>query len=140
MKMISFASALLLTSSAFAQSTLGEVLDAGGRKLSVTEVKTLLTGASVSGPGANGTKLNLELSENGKASGYLTLISPQPMTIGLSGSWKVEEDGKVCSDLTFTNGRTANNCGYYFQAGENYFGSTSENDRSIAVFPRSVKK
>ena len=74
---------LLGTTFATAQSTLGELLDAGAKKLSAQEFKSEVVGSTLTGPSRTGGQVNLEYKPDGLVSGNVQ--SPQGAISAVSG-------------------------------------------------------
>jgi hypothetical protein len=86
----------LWSTSAVAQSTLGELLDAGGKKLSKEEVQKILSGAYVVGPSTSGATTEYDYKVNGSYSGNLR--NADGWQTGVVGAWSVDGSGKVCAE------------------------------------------
>lgn len=128
----------LWCASAFAQSTLGALLDEGAKKLSKSEFMETFPGATVSGRNANGANFQGTYKPNGSYTG--SFQSAQGSTGGMFGTWKVNDDGKVCVELTSSFSGRGTTCGYYYKAGDALYFSGSDTDRSASVFKRGVKR
>jgi hypothetical protein len=125
---------------ALAQNTVGELLAAGGKRLSKDEVLATLRGATVSGQTATGGETELEWKENGSISGYMTNATGRRGSI--VGSWMVNDTGNVCRDieLRFRETTQIKDCFPVFRLGDQiYFPATASADPSAAVLKRSVK-
>jgi hypothetical protein len=127
---------------AYGQSTLGEVLDKGGRKLNRGELTTLLPGASSSGLNGDGHHLHVSYKADGTMSGSMTFNSGQffGRTVGLFGNWNLEEDGKVCAQVRSTSGPQSTLCSYMFRLGDEVYVIPSEVDRSARATLRNLRK
>jgi hypothetical protein len=127
--------AIFCSSSALAQATLGEVLDAGGKQMSKDEIVVLISGNVIIGPALTGTGAinRVEFKTDGTYSGS---GSSGGSNYGFFGTWAVEADGQACS--VSGNGRTRGDkvCAYWFKALDQHFASLSNSDRSAAVFKR----
>lgn len=89
--------AALSCGTALAQSTLGELLAAGGKQLSKDEVLATLRGATVSGTTPAGGEIQIDWKENGSVSGYMTNATGSRGAI--FGAWMADDTGKVCRDI-----------------------------------------
>ena len=87
---------------ASAQSTVGEVLDAKGKRLSLADFRSQIVGRKLSGgqaPGGN-ELIDETYADGGSYSGTQKFQSGR--LYGVSGSWKAEGSGKVCRDMTYS--------------------------------------
>lgn len=115
-------SLLLCSLPVHAQSNVGELLTKGGKRLDKNEMLALLPARiQLEWPNRQGEE-ELLLSADGKISGkglHYTSRSESPAT----GTWQVEEDGRVCTPKTFTAwNNTTKLCWYVFQLDQTYFG------------------
>lgn len=116
-------SLLLCSLAAHAQSNVGELITKGGKLLDKNEVLALLPARiQQEWPNRQGEE-ELVLSLDGKISGkglHYASRSESPAT----GTWQVEDDGKVCTPKTFTAwNNTTRLCWYVFQLEQTYYGS-----------------
>ena len=131
------------SNTAFAQSTLGELLDAGAVKLSKQEVLATVTGANVSGPRAGGTT-EADYKADGTYSGsYEGAPGARGAAKGggFFGKWTVDDSGKLCTEGSGGSGKPTASCAYYFRSGEQLYAAFgSDSDRSAVVTKRTVKR
>ena len=129
----------LHTGIAYAQKTLGEILDQGAKKLSAEEFKSLVSGATISGTTLTGFDFSTKYSPDGTHSG-----SAQNMqgSSGISGTWKIDDSGKLCGQTQSTRSNTPapSVCAFWFKVADRYFTSPSDADRSASIAPRAVKR
>jgi len=143
---------LLFTSFATAQNNLGELLDAGGKKLSAQEFQEQLVQRLLVGPTAAGINLEMIYTANGLVAGGGTA----PGGIGrasLGGQWRIDASGKICTSMK-VGGPLASGapigsglegvvlperCQSWYRLGERYFLSDSDIDRDAKVLPRTLK-
>src|SRR5437762_2677074 len=97
MKLKAFAPILLLVSSiACAQSTVKEMLDAGGKRLDAAELKSLVPGSTLSGRGSGGSagveQFAFKMKEGGGLDGTFGMNN-------VSGSWEIRDPGILCMNL-----------------------------------------
>ncbi len=113
----------LLATAAQAQSTVGELLEKGGRRLTKDEMQSMFPyRVKATWPNRQGEE-ELVLSEDGKitGSGYHFFSKT---TSPAEGTWKLEEDGKLCVAKKFTEWATSTNlCWYAFELGKDHFSS-----------------
>jgi hypothetical protein len=135
---------LLASTAAWAQSTLGELLDAGGKKLSGAEVTTAVAGANMSGVNKTGNTFQADFKPDGSYGGSVQSARGRQKTGGLTGTWKVDGEGRFCTEFTSSRGPTGHaeggTCVYLFKAGDTYFVSDSDTDRSAQVLKRTIAK
>lgn len=119
------AAAAALAPSAHAQSNVGELLEKGGQQVSKADWLALVPmRIEQQWPNRQGEE-ELSLSADGKISGkgyHYSSRSESPAT----GSWRVEDDGKICAPKTFTAwNNSTNNCWYFFKLEDAYYGAPS---------------
>jgi hypothetical protein len=127
-----------------AQTNLGELLDAGAKKLSAEEfkeeiVQRVLVGAAPSGSG----KLELMYTTNGVVQGGGTYTpvfnSPQP----IRGEWTTDANGRVCTSMQIGSAAPLvvlpSRCQFWFKYDGQYFYADSDSERSARVVRRTVK-
>lgn len=123
---------------AIAQSTLGELLDAGGKKLSKEQVRTALIGAHVTGKTFAGSTVETDYKADGTYSGFSTLA--QGGSMGIDGTWKVDDGGKLCVEFRVPSGRINSSCAFYYTLSDQYYVSESDSERNSPVVKRALKK
>ena len=131
---------------AVAQTNLGELLDAGAKKMSPQEFEEQLVQRMVVGPTATGGSLEVMYA----ASGVVVGVGRAPrftMAARISGEWKFDDSSRVCSsmrmgssDLTFTGVVLPPRCQFWFKLNDKYFLSDSDSDRSAKVLSRTLKQ
>jgi hypothetical protein len=135
---------LLWVTLAAGQNTLGELLDAGARRISVEEFRRDLVGRSLAGNMSASTELEMVYAGDGTLRGYGSKRQGRPFSgyeLGsISGSWTTGDSDTIC--ITMNVGRVAisNRCQFWFKLGEEYFISDYESDRSARVIRRTVTK
>lgn len=120
-------------------ANLGELLDKGAKRLGAAELKALLSGAMVSGRSmANPTTFEMTYSSDGTANGriYGIRVDQAP---GMTGTWTVDEKGRLCVDLMTMTFGAVKNCQSYYSLANAYYSATSD-DRSAVVRARAVKR
>ena len=129
-----------LSGTALAQNTIGELLAAGGKQLSKDEVLAKLRGASVSGLPATGGETQIDWKEDGSVSGFI--INAAARRGSIFGTWRVDDAGKVCRDITmrFYESTQIKDCFVVYGLGDQiYFPATASTDPSAGVLKRTVK-
>jgi hypothetical protein len=134
LRVVCVACVSLTTHNAFAQTTLGELQDAGGKQMSKDEVVAAVSGNTIVGTGVNGAINRVAYKSDGTYSGS---GSSGGNNYGFFGTWSVEADGQGCSVLGNGQNRGTKVCGYWFKASDQYFVSPSNSDRTAAVFKRT---
>jgi hypothetical protein len=130
-----------LSATAAAQATVGEVLDAGGKKLAKDELMKLIAGATVSGQTQSGGQFQTEYKSDGTFTG--TLQNQQMKGVARFGTWTIDDAGSFCTD---TNSRSTygarqdKSCGYFYKVGEKYFVALDSDERGTRVLERVIKK
>jgi hypothetical protein len=140
-----------------AQSTLGELLDTGARKLSADEFKQELVQRVIVGPSPTRGSLEVIYTTNGQVAGLGraptgTSISSDELRI--QGEWTIDGDARVCTSMRFSFpsggwhvigagggvGYLPPRCQFWFKLGDTYFLSDSDSDRSAKVLSRTLKQ
>jgi len=138
---LAFAAAI--STSAVAQTTVGEVLDAGGKKLTKEEVVTLVAGANVSGPTTGGGQFQSDYKADGTLTG--TMQTTNMKGGARFGKWTVEDTGMLCTEITTTivkssGAREDKTCAYWFRLSDKYFVALDSDARETHVLERTVKR
>ena len=144
--MLSLAFALSLwTPLAVSQANLGELLDAGARKLSTEEFKQELVQRVLVGPTPSGGNLEVIYAHSGVIQGLGTFREwavPAP----ISGEWTTDDKGRICTSMRIGGGggnpgvMLPPRCQFWFKHGEQYFISDFDSDRRARVLRRTVKQ
>lgn len=137
--------ALFVAPIAFAQSNLGELLDAGAKRLSGEEFKLEVVQHVIVGPTASGANLELIYASNGQVSGKDTKsgVSGTMNTGTIDGEWKVDDSGRVCTTMRIVGaGGVAlpTRCQFLFKYKDAYFFVDSDTDRQARALRRTVKQ
>ena len=140
---------VLCAPSAVAQSNLGQVLDAGGKLLSLEEFKQELVQRALVGPTPSGGNLEIMYTSSGRIQGIGAMPGSSPPMGTLSpydGTWTDGENGAVCATLVIRGqgGQKLlplpRRCQFWFKVGERYYLSDSDTDRSARVLVRTIKQ
>jgi hypothetical protein len=129
----------LNSTTVLAQNTVGELLDAGGKKLSKDEVVAAIVGGNSSGPTRTGGQAQLNYKADGTFAG--TIQSSQGKNGGMFGTWTVDDSGQACVEYTITifGSQQGKSCAFFFrQADQYYVGDTD--DRGSLLLRRTIKK
>jgi hypothetical protein len=146
-RILLFASSLSWMPAVLAQATLGELMDAGAKRVSVAQFKDEVVQHIISGPTATGGSLELIYATNGTIAGS-GLSRTQPVTppAGVRGEWTTDEVGRICTSMRiFGTAATLpvelpSRCQYWFKLGDKYYFADSDTDRSAKVLSRTIKQ
>ncbi len=116
-----FVVALVFANSAFAQQPAEDLSGKGARKLPSEELQQLLSGANTSSVFSNGNQYTMEYKADGSLAGYQYSrggtggMASRGETWGITGSWKVTDEGRVCREYKAITSRSTTdnkNCLY----------------------------
>jgi hypothetical protein len=126
---------------AIGQSTLGPLLDAGARKLTVEEFKTELVQRSLVGPTGIGVELEVMYTSGGRITGVSDNPNNRFGPGSVDGEWRIDPEGRVCSTMRMirTSHTLAPRCQFWFKLGDTYYVSDSDSDRYAKVLARKLK-
>ena len=129
----------LSSNTALAQNTVGEVLDAGGKKLSKDEVVGAIVGGNISGPTRTGGQAQLNYKADGTFAG--TIQSSQGKNGGMFGTWTVDDSGQACVEYTLTifGSQQGKTCSFFFRQADQYYVAETD-DRGSLLMRRTIKK
>ena len=129
---------LVTATGAFAQqiSTVGDILNQGGRKLSKEEIQRLYMGATVSGHRMGMPEITFQnkLLPDGTVTG--TAWRNGQAVASISGRWSMTNNAQICFDL---NNNTEHNCYYFYILSNRYYAAPSE-DKSAPVYERQFTR
>lgn len=136
---------LLCASLAVAQSNLGELLDAGARKLTVDEFKAELVQHLIVGQTPGGATFEIVYTNTGEIAGQGSAPGqdvPAAGTHVISGQWTTDDSGRICTSMAFDRATRAalSRCEFWFKYSEQYFLSVSDSDRQTRVLRRTIKQ
>jgi hypothetical protein len=129
-----------------AQNNLGELLDAGAKKLSVAEFKEELVQRVLVGPTPGGGSLELMYAQTGSIQGLGKYRSENNLGAGapVSGEWTTDDNGRICTTLRVglygQGSLMPPRCQFWFRYRDQYFISDSDTDRSIKIIARTLKQ
>jgi hypothetical protein len=129
---------------AAAPDDLGQLLDAGGRKLSVAEFRRDLAQRTIAGPLPNGGEVELMYADNGSIQGVAQAYPNFPWNSTVGGEWSTGEGNRVCTAMQI---RPASaqvivvplRCQTWFRLGHDYYVADSDTDRRAKVLRRTIK-
>jgi hypothetical protein len=100
-------------------ATVGELTGKGGTQLSTEELKTLLSGATITGMQMNvPTSFKNLYKPDGTIEGAIT---DGPSQHSIDGNWTVTGGGLVLSDFRPAQGRPFQGKAYWYKLGDRYF-------------------
>jgi hypothetical protein len=125
---------------AHGQSTLGEILDKGAKKLTYEDFVAMLPATSFAAWSWGGGESKVVYKADGTFSGN-ALHYPSRTTSPSYGTWKVDETGKFCVDEKLPAWNQSNqDCSFRFEVGGEQFDSPSDTDRSAKLIKRKITK
>src|SRR5262245_58540621 len=131
-----------------AQSTLGELLDGGAKRLTPADFKRDVVQRTLVGPTNTGAPLEVMYTANGSIAGVggnpLDTSGSYRQNVPVSGTWAIDEIERVCTAMQIApsqGGVTVlqQRCQYWFKLGETFYISDSDTDRHAKVLRRSIK-
>ena len=131
---------------AVAQNNLGELLDAGARKLSAEEFKKELVQHTIVGTTPAGTRIELMYASSGviqgrsDAGGAAVNVPTMSFITPIDGVWNIDESGRICASMVIGRNLLPLRCQSWFKYKEDYFVADSDSDRYVKVLRRSVKQ
>lgn len=122
-RLLTVLAGLSVCAAAHAQSTVGELLEKGGKRFTKEDMQAMLPyRIKWQWPNRQGEE-ELVLSVDGKITGsgyHFQSRSTSPA----EGTWKLEDDGKLCAQKTFTTWNSSpSQCWYGFELGKDFFGA-----------------
>lgn len=129
----------LITTSALAQNSLGDLLDGGAKKLSKEAVRSAISGAQISGTSTTGAATDYHYKPDGSFSGNLR--NSDGWTTGTVGTWSVDDSGRLCAEWTLTkNSKRFKGCGFLYAKSDQYYYVESDSDRGAPIYKYVIKK
>ena len=133
----------IISSAVLAQSTVGELLAAGAKKLNGEEVKKLVSGTRMTGvvsaAGSDERPVDFSMHANGRIDGTALSTKFGGPYLGVTGAWDVNEKGALCMDTKFSNGKDAHGCTVIFSFMDKYFAASSKDKEGAKLMTRSFK-
>jgi hypothetical protein len=124
-------------------SNLGELLDAGGTKLSAAEFKRDVLQRTLVGFWSSGSGIEMMYAPNGSIQGSAQPLPQYPWNSAVNGEWSIGQAEKICTALQIVGGTNRasvpSSCQSWFKLGDDYFVADSDSDRNAKVLRRSVK-
>ncbi|HVE49970.1 MAG TPA: hypothetical protein VNG69_10180 [Casimicrobiaceae bacterium] len=140
---------LLWCMSCGAQQTLGELLDAGAKRLSVQQFRDEVVQRVIAGPSATGGTMEVLYDTDGRVTGIGTFrmgshgAGTARTAATMEGGWKADEEDRICTALRVVGPARAGSdlpprCQFWFKLGEDFFFADSDSDRYAKVLRRKV--
>ena len=131
-------SAILFAATAQAQSTLGEVLDKGGKMLTKDELQALIPGSLWQGTSPSGITYKIDMRTDQTLNGTGTNARGSgPVT----GTWNITDRNQICTKLTLVSlNQTSESCSFIYQIENELFASPTQSDRTRPVGKRTYTK
>jgi hypothetical protein len=122
--------ALWVCGSAHAQMLISEFVQKGGKQMTKADLQEMMPIRHKSKwPNRQGEE-DLVLSVDGKISGTGYHYASRTQSAA-EGTWKLEEDGKMCTPKKWLQwGSSANLCWYIFKSGDDYYGAQKNDPES----------
>ena len=117
---------LTVSVTCFAQSNVGELQQQGGKKLSPEETKQLhAAGVTLRGQSPGGSPLVQNLKADGSVGGSIQTLRG---SAGVGGTWKIDDAGKLCINLTIFGGPGGkiDTCTFIWQMADKYFSAEAD--------------
>ena len=110
----------VLSGSCFAQANVGDVIKLGAVKMTKEELQQLHAGGvTMKGALRNGQPYSQQNKVDGTIAGFSGPYS-------LSGTWKIDDSGKYCHDVSGSGGLRFNLCSIIWKADGRYFASPDD--------------
>jgi hypothetical protein len=128
---------------AAAQSSLGDLIDAGAKPLSGDDFRQQVAQHTLVGTFPSGREVEVIYAESGVIQGRSveaaggTQVSP--IIAPVDGVWNVDERGRVCTSMVIGRVMLPLRCQYWFKFGDAYYISDSDSDRSAKLLRRIMK-
>lgn len=132
--------AIALAAAPATAQTVGEILDKGGQKLDAAAARALIaTGVTFSGRNAAGFVGTTVYKADGTLTSSGTRERDNFTNTG-TGTWAVEDSGKVCTKIQWAGGQgTGGGCYFLFKQGEDYYTAQTDS-RDQAALKRPIPK
>jgi len=152
---ILLAAAAMSAAPAFAQDTLGTLLDANAAKISVGQFERDLVQRVLEGPTQTGGRMEVMYTGSGQIEGTGTMrpgIQSATNYARIQGRWTNDGAGRICTSLSYSAqvgsnvnagigmGTLPPRCQYWYKLGDKYFLADSDTDRSAKVLVRTIKQ
>ncbi|OGN16417.1 MAG: hypothetical protein A3B99_02825 [Candidatus Yanofskybacteria bacterium RIFCSPHIGHO2_02_FULL_44_12b] len=124
-------------------TTVGELLDKGGKKLSKDELEKLVKGTTISGvlPSNPAWSSQKTYKDDGSLTGYNYRSSGASAQTGVTGKWQLSDAGELCIAMQegYSMGNKIRSCTVFFSLGAAYYFAVKD-DRSTPIYVREIKR
>jgi hypothetical protein len=132
---------------AVAQNNLGELLDAGAKRISAEEFRQDVVQRDVAGLTQSGARMELIFASSGVIQGR-GVLTQAGNTAGVTGSilqsidgvWNIDDSGRTCMSMVIGRTFLPFSCQYWYKYKDDYFVADSDSDRRVRVLRRTVKQ
>ena len=136
---------LLLVPFALAQNNLGELLDAGAKRLSAEEFRQEVVQRTIGGATTAGGRMEVMYASSGVIKGVSNFITGTPASVAqgagqIDGVWNIDDSGRTCTSMVIGRTFLPLRCQFWFKYKEDYFIADSDSDRNARVLRRTVKQ
>ena len=140
-----FAALWLQTTAAIGQTNVGELLDAGGKRLLADEFKRELVDRSIVGVTPAGFNIEVVYTSRGDIRGVAAAsvrggATGGAATFAIEGSWTFDDSERVCESIPGGRVMLPARCQYWYKHDRRYFIADSDTDRSARVIVRTRKE
>lgn len=145
MKVLLGLALLLVVPFAVAQNNLGELLDAGAKRVSAEEFRREVAQHTVVGaiPWGEG-RMELVYTNSGVIQGSVNLTGASsfgaPYISAIDGVWNIDDSGRICASMLIGRTSLPFRCQYWFKYKDDYFIADADSDRGAKLFRRTVKQ
>jgi hypothetical protein len=126
-----------------AQSTLGELLNSGAKKLTVDDFKEEVVQRILVGATNSGGTLEMIYARTGVIDGRGSGVSGANIMAPVSGTWTTADNGTVCTSMRIGVNpgiMLPPRCQFWFKLADAYFVSDSDSDARTKVLRRAIKQ
>ena len=136
---------LLLVPFAVAQNNLGELLDAGAKRLSAEEFRQEVVQRTIVGAATIGGRMEVMYASSGVIKGLSSIYTGSPASVAqgagqIDGVWNIDDSGRTCTSMVIGRTFLPLRCQFWFKYKEDYFAADSDSDRNARVLRRTVKQ
>ena len=134
---------LLLVPFAVAQNTLGELLDAGAKRVSGEEFRQDVVEKMLVGSTSSGGQLEFMYATSGVIQGrsLADAVGREGNVVQpIDGVWNIDDSGRICASMVILRTFLPFRCEYWFKYKDDYFLALSDSDRSAKLLRRRIKQ
>jgi hypothetical protein len=120
---------------ALQKTTLGDLLDHGGRKLSQAEMQALIAGATMSGmQGGNYPDVTFTSVHSADGAVNGNAWRTKVWFTKIKGKWSIDASGQLCSDLMNDRQEKIAGCQLFYAVGTDYYAVRGDNRAAEAAW------